>query len=46
MSSCTVPRKGRRRQLIIGINWSPAIRNPSRAIFKFNDSLDAVLSRQ
>ena len=32
------------RRLITGVNWSPGILNPFRALGRYGDSLDAILS--
>ena len=34
------------RRLVTGVNWSPGIINPFRALGQFGESLDAILSQQ
>jgi hypothetical protein len=37
---------GEQRRLITGVNWSPGIGNPFRALGRWGQSLDTVLSQQ
>jgi hypothetical protein len=38
--------KAKERRQVIGVNWSPAIINPFRALGPFGKSLDAILTEQ
>jgi hypothetical protein len=38
--------KGKRRQLVAGVNWSPGIVNPFRVLGRYGQSLDTILSQQ
>src|SRR5262249_42625247 len=38
--------KGKRRQIVTGVNWSPGIVNPFRVLGPYGQSLDTLLSEQ
>jgi DNA topoisomerase VI subunit B len=40
------PGKGKRRQIVTGVNWSPGIKNPFRELGRYGRSLDHFLHDQ